>query len=132
MHQAGSDSIVTIEVFWKLIKNGLISEKELIEDKNILFGISKGKDNNETINYIQINNGLNNSNYNTNNINNKVYLNLNNNMNNNLTYIHYGNNMYGMFANYCYPQNVVNGFCNNLGFNGIPMANFRNNVVQYY
>ena len=132
MHQAGSDSIVTIEVFWKLIKNGLISEKELIEEKNILFGISKGKDNNETINYIQINNGLNNSNYNTNNINNKVYLNLNNNMNNNLTYIPYGNNMYGMFANYCYPQNVVNGFCNNLGFNGIPMANFRNNVVQYY
>ena len=132
MHQAGSDSIVTIEVFWRLIKSGLISEKEIIEEKNILFGISKGKDNNETINYIKINNGLNNNNCNANNINNKIYLNWNNNMNNNLAYIPYGNNMRGMFTNYCYPQNVVNGFYNNIGFNGIPIANFGNNIMQYY
>ena len=127
-HQAGSDSIVTIEVFWKLIKCGLISEKELIEDKNILFGISKGKDNNETINYTKINNGFNN---NGNMDNNKIYLNWNNNMNN-LIYMPYGNYMYGMYMNYCYPQNIVNGFYNNIGFNGIQMANNIKNIVQYY
>ena len=54
-HQAGSDSYVTIDVFWKLIINKCITTEELSDNKNILFGISKGKDNEETINYIKIN-----------------------------------------------------------------------------
>ena len=130
IHQAGSDSIVTIEVFWKLIKSGLISEKELIDNKNILFGISKGKDNNETINYTKINNGFTN---NCNIDNNKVYLKWNNmNINNNLTYMPYGNNIYGMYMNYCYPQNIANGMYNNIGLNGIQMPINRNNIIQFY
>ena len=55
IHQAGSDSYVTIEVFWKLISFKYISKEELKEKKNILFGISKGKDDEETINYIKTN-----------------------------------------------------------------------------
>ena len=54
-HQAGSDSYVTIDVFWKLIANKYLTKEELLGNKNILFGISKGKDNKETINYIKIN-----------------------------------------------------------------------------
>jgi CCR4-NOT transcription complex subunit 7/8 len=128
IHQAGSDSLVTIEVFWRLIKNGIISKEDIIEEKNIIYGILKGKDNKETINYTKINYRANNNI----NINNKININWNNNMNNNMTYMPYGNNMYNMCMNYCYPQNMVNGLYNNLGFNGIQMINSRNNILQYY
>ena len=37
IHQAGSDSLVTIEVFWRLIQNGIISKEDIIEEKNILY-----------------------------------------------------------------------------------------------
>ena len=128
IHQAGSDSLVTIEVFWRLIKNGIISKEDIIEEKNIIYGILKGKDNKETINYTKINYRANNNI----NINNKINIHWSNNMNNNMTYMTYGNNMYNMCMNYCYPQNMVNGLYNNLGFNGIQMINSRNNILQYY
>ena len=128
IHQAGSDSLVTIEVFWRLIKNGIISKEDIIEDKNIIYGILKGKDNKETINYTKINYRCNNSNMNIN----KININLNNNMNNNMVCLPYGNNMCNMYMNYCYPQNMVNGLYSNLGFNGIQMINNRNNIFQYY
>ena len=51
VHQAGSDSIVTAEVFFKLIQSKIIDESSLISDKNVLFGIGEGEDNNETISY---------------------------------------------------------------------------------
>ena len=38
IHQAGSDSLVTIKVFWKLVNSGIVSKKKLIEDKNIIYG----------------------------------------------------------------------------------------------
>ena len=130
IHQAGSDSLVTIEVFWRLIKNGIISKEDIIEDKNIIYGILKGKDNKETINYTKINYRCDNNNMISNN---KININWNNNMNNNMTYMPYGNNMYNMCMNYCYPQNMVNGLYNNLGFNGIQMINSRNNnILRYY
>lgn len=53
-HQAGSDSVVTIDVFFKLLKNGLVTKAKLPELKNILFGIGLGEDNEETINYTSI------------------------------------------------------------------------------
>ena len=52
-HQAGSDSVVTIDVFFKLLKNNLVESDCLEVDKNILFGLGIGADDNETINYTQ-------------------------------------------------------------------------------
>ena len=129
-HQAGSDSLVTIDVFWKLYKNGLLTKDELVESKNILYGILKGKDDNETINYTKINLGRN-KNINLNNSN-KINFNRNinyDNSKNNLTYLPYGNNICNMNMNYYYPQ-IMSNLYNN-GFNGVQMMNNRNNIIQY-
>ena len=134
IHQAGSDSLVTIKAFWKLISNECISKKQLIEQKNIIYGILKGKDNKETINYTKINyKCYNNMNMNGNNTVNNYLNNHKNNMNNNLigNRIPFGNNTYNMCMNYCYPQIMVNAFYNNNGLNGIQMLNNRNNILQY-
>ena len=53
MHQAGSDAMVTGEVFFTLLRLNYVSKEELINWKNILFGIGMGADNNETITYTQ-------------------------------------------------------------------------------
>ena len=121
IHQAGSDSLVTINVFWKLIKRGLISHEELTENKNILFGILEGKDNEETINYTKINLGYN---YNNNNNIIRKY-----NDNNNLTYFPFGRNIYNMNRNYFYPNYMMNGLNNNV-YN-IQMIKNSNNLLQY-
>ena len=71
IHQAGSDSIFTIDVFFKLKNNGVINNIKLEELKNVLYGIGKGKDNDETINYTQIRT----MNYQNNNKNNMMYIN---------------------------------------------------------
>ena len=120
IHQAGSDSMVTIDVFWKLINEGFISEEKLIENKNILFGICDGKDNEETINYIKFNNGYN-SNIYINNINHKI-------IENKMIYLPYGRNIYNMNMNYCFPQYMTNGLNN--GFNNFRVMNY-NNILQY-
>ena len=73
-HQAGSDSMVTIDVFFKLKKRGLVSENKFKEAKNILYGIGMGQANDETINYTQIGNI--NMNYQNNNSNNMMYINM--------------------------------------------------------
>ena len=51
VHQAGSDSMLTSEVFFKLIKNNAITNNDLLQKKNILFGIGEGVDYNETFSY---------------------------------------------------------------------------------
>lgn len=71
IHQAGSDSVVTIDVFFKLKKSGLVNNSKLDDLKNILYGIGGGRDNDETINYTQIG-GVN---YQNNN-NNLMYVNM--------------------------------------------------------
>ena len=71
IHQAGSDSVVTIDVFFKLIDNGIISKEQLPEMKNIVFGIGLGEDNEETISYYS---KLGNLNYQNNNTNNLMFL----------------------------------------------------------
>jgi CCR4-NOT transcription complex subunit 7/8 len=73
IHQAGSDSVVTIDVFFKLKKSGLIDSSKLEDLKNIVYGIGGGRDNNETINYIQFG-GVNYQNNNT--TNNLMYSNM--------------------------------------------------------
>ncbi|MCQ2821412.1 MAG: hypothetical protein MJ252_29480 [archaeon] len=56
VHQAGSDSVVTADVFFKLLQNNQINNELLKESKNILFGIGEGADDNETILYTKFNN----------------------------------------------------------------------------
>jgi CCR4-NOT transcription complex subunit 7/8 len=72
IHQAGSDSMLTLDVFFKLIQGGYISDIKLKELKNILHGIGEGRDNDETINYTQIVN----SNYQNNTSNNIMNVNM--------------------------------------------------------
>ena len=87
IHQAGSDSVVTIDVFFKLKKSGLVNNNKLDDLKNILYGIGEGRDNDETINYAY--NGVNyQNNANNNNLMyvkfpplNTNYMNVNLNMN---------------------------------------------------
>ena len=85
MHQAGSDSIATIEIFHKLIKDESINKITLKKNKNVLYGIGIGKDNKNTIKYM--NNSNNNKvvntvenptiNMNKSNINNNIIFNRN-------------------------------------------------------
>ncbi len=57
-HQAGSDSVVTIDVFFKLLKNGSVDKERLEMDKNILYGLGFGKDDEETIMYTKFGNSI--------------------------------------------------------------------------
>ena len=74
IHQAGSDSMLTLDVFFKLIQGGYINENKLKDLKNIIHGIGEGRDNEEMINYTQIVN----SNYQNNNTNNIMNVNITN------------------------------------------------------
>ena len=96
IHQAGSDSQVTSDVFFRLVRNNIISQNDLNEGKNVIYGIGEGNNMTETFNYTQFKKGLdvsflyqsiennilsyknNNSNNNNKNMNN---MNINNNMN---------------------------------------------------
>jgi CCR4-NOT transcription complex subunit 7/8 len=55
-HQAGSDSVVTIDVFFKLIKNGTIDKNVLEDNMNVIYGIGNGADDQETIQYTKFSN----------------------------------------------------------------------------
>ena len=98
-HQAGSDSMVTIDVFFKLKKRGLVGENKFKEAKNILYGIGMGQANDETINYTQIGNL--NMNYQNNNSNNMMYINMPNlaNMQINSNYMNMNLYNYSMILN---------------------------------
>lgn len=56
MHQAGSDSIITVEVFLKMVEHNYLEKDQLKEGKNVIFGIGLGADDNETITYTKIGN----------------------------------------------------------------------------
>jgi len=58
VHQAGSDSLITSEVFFKLIENNSINKNDLNCGKNILYGIDKGADDNETFSYTKFAPGI--------------------------------------------------------------------------
>ena len=59
-HQAGSDSIATIEAFHKLIENGSITELKMEKWNKVLYGIGKGRDNENTIKYMKNTNNFDN------------------------------------------------------------------------
>jgi DNA polymerase III epsilon subunit-like protein len=83
VHQAGSDSLVTSQVFLKLIENNSINKNDLNFGKNILFGIGEGADDSETFSYTKFAPGLDLS-FLFHNINNSLNIkknNMNNNMN---------------------------------------------------
>ena len=89
-HQAGSDSIATIESFHKLMEKKIIDNDKIIKLRNVLYGLGIGEDNENTIKYININNNkkvnieenkIKKVQNNNNNIINKVNLNLNQNQN---------------------------------------------------
>jgi len=124
-HQAGSDSLVTIEVFWKLIRERYISKEELNEDKNIVYGILKGKDNKETIQYTNFSFPCNRNNNKT------MGFNCKNNVesiNNNYKYLPFVNNMCNPYTNFCYPQIMLNTY----RFKIMPIVNNRNkNMIQF-
>ena len=58
IHQAGSDSQVTSDVFFRLVWNNIINSNELTEGKNIIYGIGRGAEIAETINYTQFEPGV--------------------------------------------------------------------------
>ena len=78
MHQAGSDSIATIETFIALRTYNIVNNEKIKKYKNVLYGLGIGQDNENTIFY---------TNYSNNNINmNIINENNNNNVNNNKFY----------------------------------------------
>ena len=79
LHQAGSDSIVTGDVFFKLKFMNLISKEDILDRKNILFGIGRGADDDETYQYTMFSNDTININNNINGFNNVYYGNYYNN-----------------------------------------------------
>lgn len=62
VHQAGSDSLVTADVFFQMENLGLITKEEIKNRKNTLFGIGKGADDKETFQYTVFSNNVTNNN----------------------------------------------------------------------
>ena len=58
VHQAGSDSLVTSEVFFKLIENNSITKDDINFGKNIIYGIGEGADDSETFLYTKFAPGI--------------------------------------------------------------------------
>ena len=90
-HQAGSDSVVTSDVYFKLIREGLVEENKIKKNKNILFGVDSEEDNKETITYTRIGN----ISYSNNNTNNLLYVPMGNNYVN-MPYYYMMNNNIGI------------------------------------
>ncbi len=92
-HQAGSDSYITIEIYIKLIKCGIANKELMIKNKNILYGIGIGQDNDNIIKYMK-----------------KNYNETNKNKNNNYIYgnVNYNNNYLDSFDN----KNIIRNNCN--------------------
>ena len=104
-HQAGSDSIATIEAFHKLIENGSITKLKMKKLDKVLYGIGKGRDNENTIKYMK------NGNNSDNNNNLKNFEKNNNNFNNNNNMMNMQNQKMNMNNNYIkcfYPVYYIN------------------------
>ena len=119
MHQAGSDSIATIEVFLALLKFNIVNGEKLQKFKNVLYGLGIGRDNENTIQYTNC------SNQNLNNLVNNVSNNIINNNNNN---IYYPNLKQQISNNNCSNKNYK-WFCPVFLFNAYGMMN-RNSLIN--
>ena len=114
MHQAGSDSIATIESFLALINCHIINDAKIIKFKNSLYGIGIGRDNENTINYTK--------NMNNNNINN---------INNNCDEMK-ENNQSAFNMKQTQINNFNNNNCNNCRTNNNNINNNNNCKVNWY
>ena len=123
-HQAGSDSYITIEVFMKLIKYEFINKELMKKNKNVLYGIGLGQDNDMIIKYLKkdnektknkdLNTHINeNTNLFNNTFNGCYYENFNY-INNNNNYIFYSNNNCVNFNLICMNYYGINCFNSNL------------------
>lgn len=118
-HQAGSDSLITSEIFFKL-KKEYLSDDSIRMDKNVLFGIGIGVEDNDPINSY-------NSFYNNNLANYKLSAGAPNSANNPNSYNYEYNNFYNNpnFMNMQY-NNYIRG---NTGY--FPNMNVYNNYNGY-
>ena len=123
-HQAGSDSYITIEVFMRLIKYEFINKELMKKNKNVLYGIGLGQDNDMIIKYLKkdnektknkdLNTHINdNTNLFINTFNGCYYENFNY-TNNNNNYIFYSNNNCVNFNLICMNYYGINCFNSNL------------------
>ena len=144
-HQAGSDSIATIESFHKLIEKEIINDDKIKTLRNVLYGIGIGEDNENTIKYINlynnekkvndIKNELKNEKVNNNNNLNKV--NQNQSVKQNMMYNNLAMNMnYMLYMQQIQNQQKINNIilCKNVN-NCLPYAIYnsyqimRNNIL---
>lgn len=100
-HQAGSDSLITSEIFFKL-KKEYLSDESIRMDKNVLFGIGMGIEDNDPINSYNTFYNTNIQNYKINSINGNQAANSNT----------AGYNNYEGYNNF-YNQNLINMQYNN-------------------
>lgn len=147
-HQAGSDSVVTADVFFKLLQNNFINTDSVERDKNILFGLGKGANDEETIQYTKfsLSPGINPQNGNTpllSNVNTYNYMGMNgssgnmitpSNQNNiplNLMYPPYVNQQYsfGYGMKVPIPSNQINSFTSNGNSSG--KKNGQNGLIGF-
>lgn len=121
-HQAGSDSVLTSEIFFRLKKTGDFDEV-FCKGKNVLYGLGFGSDEHETVNFNQNYYANNSSNMNGNNayhINPNLYKNL---MKGNTS-------SYGMETAPMFVNNVNNQYYGNI--NPVrPTTNYGNNYNNY-
>jgi CCR4-NOT transcription complex subunit 7/8 len=139
-HQAGSDSLITSEIFFKL-KKEYLTEENIMMDKNILFGIGLGSEDNDPINSYSNFYNQNHPNFNKNNqISNNSANNQNSNFSANFEYNNYYNqNMMNMqYNNYMrnsaaagyYPS--MNVYNNNNSYNNNNNNNNYNHINMSY
>jgi CCR4-NOT transcription complex subunit 7/8 len=122
-HQAGSDSLITNEIFFKLKKDFLI-EEALIIDRNILFGIGPGLEDNDINNTYNAYYGIN-----TGNNNNNMIYKFNSNGSSNIQCIQSQNNINYDYNNYYNNSNMINNMNYN---NGYLRGKNNNNNSGYY
>jgi CCR4-NOT transcription complex subunit 7/8 len=122
-HQAGSDSLITSEIFFKL-KKEYISDESTRSDKNVLFGLGVGIEDPDSLNY-------------TNNIyyNSQFKLNMSNN-NSNSNYGYDYSNFYQqqnlINMQYGYMRNNPTYFQNLSNMNTLNSINNLNTINNYY
>jgi len=106
-HQAGSDSLITSEIFFKL-KKEFLSEESIVNDKDVLFSLGQGAEDSDTYNF-----------FNTNSSYQAYKVNGNNNSNSaNYDYSNY------------YQQNLLN--MQNIQYNYLRNPSYFQNVAGYY
>jgi CCR4-NOT transcription complex subunit 7/8 len=137
-HQAGSDSLITSEIFFKL-KKEYLSEENIMMDKNILFGIGLGSEDNDPINYSNFynqnhpnfskNNQISNNSANNQNPNFSTNFEYNNYYNQNMMNMQYNNYMRNSAAANYYPS--MNVYNNNNTYNNNNNNNYNHINMGY-